>query len=342
MVQVLQRPSQRLSPATCLALTLLAAAPVRSEVRPATSIREAGFVGGLVRLAVRAPGSLGACVLDGARSACVNGDRPYPMQSVMKLLFAFAAFDAADRGILPIDGEVIVRREDLSVYVQPVADLVGASGFRTMWRDLARRAVIDSDSAATDVLLARLGGPRAVQRVLDGKGLRGLRIDRNERDLQTEIVGLTWRPDFVDPRALDQAIARVPLRLRRAAFRAYVADARDTATPRAMASFLHRLARGELLTQRSTADLLGMLRDTRTFPGRLRAGAPKGWSVAHKTGTSGAFEGVTAATNDIGLYFRPSEPPIALAVFLARSRATLTERDAVIAQVGALAATSAR
>lgn len=285
-------------------------------------------------------GSLGACIVEVQRTACVNGDRRYSMQSVVKLLVALATFDAADRGTLPIDGEVVVRREDLSVYVQPVAALVGTNGFRTTWRDLARRAVVDSDSAATDILLARLGGPAVVQRMLERKGVQGIRVDRNERDLQTQIVGLRWRPEFVDPEALRRATAMVPPERRIAAQRAYVADPRDTATPRGMAVLLDRLARGELLSRRSTKDLLAIMRGTRTFPTRLRAGAPPNWTVAHKTGSSGEFQGLTTATNDVGLYFPPNGKPIAVAVFLAQSPASSADRDAVIAEVGRLAARS--
>lgn len=298
----------------------------------------ATLTAGLTKLAAETPGSLGACVAGPGGTACVNGDRRYSMQSVMKLLVAMAAFDAADRGALPIDGEVVVRRQDLSLYVQPIATLVGENGYRTTWRDLARRAVVDSDSAATDILLARLGGPAEVQRMLARKNVQGVRVDRNERDLQTEIVGLRWRPEFVDPQVLERAEKAVPEPIRAAAHRAYATDPRDTSTPRGMAELLRRLADGQLLTRRSTADLLAVMRETRTFPTRLRAGAPPGWDVGHKTGTSGGFEGRVTATNDVGLYFPPRLPAIAVAVFLAESPASPAERDAAIARVGALAA----
>ena len=69
--------------------------------------------------------------------------------------------------------------------------------------DLVRRAVVDSDSAATDVLVARLGGPPAIQRVLDRLGIGEVRFDRDERRLQTEIHGLVWRPEYVDAARLE-------------------------------------------------------------------------------------------------------------------------------------------
>lgn len=279
-------------------------------------------------------GELGACVMDERGISCVNGDTRYSLQSVMKLLVAFAAFEAADRGELDMNETVVVRREDLSLYVQPIAQLVGHTGFRTTWLDLARRAVVDSDSAATDILVRRLGGPRKIQETLERKRIADVRIDRDERTLQTDIAGLEWRPEFVDAAALDRAIAEVPREKREAAQQAYLADVRDTATPRGMAIFLHRLGRGELLSRASTEELVGIMRQTKTFPGRLRAGANGSWAVGHKTGSSGSYRGVTTVTNDVGLYWPPGRPAVALAVFLAKSPLRADERDAAIAKVG--------
>ena len=55
---------------------------------------------------------------------------------------------------------------------------------------------------------------------------------REEKRLQTEIFGLTWRPGFVDSTLLVRAIKDVPPSVRDAAYRRYQRDIRDTATPR--------------------------------------------------------------------------------------------------------------
>ena len=112
-----------------------------------------------------------------------------------------------------------IRKQDLSLYVQPLAKLVGPNGFETTIGDLVRRAVVDSDSAATDILLARLGGPGAVSELLGRKGIQGMRLDRDERHLQTEIAGIKWRPEFVDAALLDKALAAIPAATREAAYR---------------------------------------------------------------------------------------------------------------------------
>jgi beta-lactamase class A len=260
----------------------------------------------------------------------------------MKLVVGVAALDAVDKGRVRLNDEVTIRSEDLSLYVQPLAGLVGKSGYRTTIGDLVRRAIIDSDSAAADVLVSRLGGPSAVNAVLNAKGIAGVRLDRDERHLQTEIVGLKWRPEYVDASVLDRAIEAVPEAKRREAYAAYRKDPRDTATPNGMAAFLLRLAQGDLLSPSSTEYVLRAMGECRTFPDRLKAGLAPGWQIAHKTGTSASWEGLTAATNDVGILTAPDGSKISIAVFVADSRSNPATRAAIIARISAVAIANCR
>jgi beta-lactamase class A len=285
----------------------------------------------LDRVARTIDGRVGGCVADASTTVCVNGDQRSSLQSVMKLVVAVAVLDEADAGRWRLDDSVTVRREDLSVGVQPIAKLVGTTGFRTTIDDLMRRAIVDSDSAATDVLVARLGGPKAVQAVLDRHHVAGVRIDRDERHLQTETQGLAWRPEYVDPEVLDRALEALPKSRREAAFRAYVQDRRDTTSPRGMVSLLQALAEGRLLSADSTKHLLQVMTETVTFPDRLKAGLAPGWTLGHKTGSSGDLDGVTVATNDVGVLTAPDGGRVSVAVFVSDSPAPDPARAAVIA-----------
>jgi beta-lactamase class A len=295
----------------------------------------------LQRLAARTDGVLAACIAAGGPMACINGERPMPMQSVMKLIVAIAALDAVDRGVWSLDDQFTLHREDITPFAAPIGREIGDHGYRTTLADLITRAVIDSDSTAADFLIAKLGGPVAVQDVLRRKAVAGVRFDRDERHLQTEILGLTWRAQFADPGAMRAAEAAVPPAVKEAAFKAYQADPRDTATARGMTSLLQRLADGQLLSRRSTSFALATMQRTRTFPDRLKAGAPSGWRVAHKTGTSGAWRGVTAATNDVGVLTSPSGRRIVVAAFLANSTAPAKARGLALAEVARIAVASA-
>jgi beta-lactamase class A len=290
----------------------------------------------LTALAQDSRGRLGVCVQTAKESTCVHADDRFPLQSVMKLVVAFAALDAVDAGKWRLDDDVLVRKQDLSLYVQPIAKLVGPGGYRTTIGDLVRRAVIDSDSAATDILIAGLGGTGAVADTMKARRITGIRVDRDERHLQTEIAGLTWRPEFVDADLLDREIKLLPQSRRDAAFAAYQKDPRDTATPAGMAAFLIRLVNGALLSDGSTAFLLQAMKDCATFPDRLKAGVPSSWEISHKTGTSGTWKGITAATNDVGILKAPDGTIVVISASLADSPASSKERAAVLAAVSRL------
>jgi beta-lactamase class A len=193
-------------------------------------------------------------------------------------------------------------------------------GYSTTLGDLVFRAVVDSDSAASDILFARIGGAAGAGAFLARNRIQGVRVDRDERHLQTETVGLRWRPEYVDAALLERAKRAVPQERRAAAFRAYLKDVRDTATPKGMTLFLYRLATGSMLSATSTRHLLRVMRQTVTFPERLKAGVPQGWTLGHKTGTSGDWQGVNGTTNDVGVLTAPDGGIVAVSVFIAESR----------------------
>ncbi len=83
----------------------------------------------------------------------------------------------------------------------------------------------------------------------------------------------------------------------------------------------------------STARLIGILKRTATFPGRLKGLLPPGTVVAHKTGSTGAVMGLTAATNDSGVIFHPDGSQLGVSVYLKASTRDDDARDRVIARI---------
>ena len=304
---------------------------------PAGSLDDAALQAQFTRLTEGFDGRVGICAMDATGQVCV-GSQHFSMQSVMKLIVGMAVMDAVDRDQLHLQDPIVVRREDLSLLVQPIAALVGPQGYRTTVGDLVRRAIVDSDSAAADILITKLGGPRQVEAFLTRKEVYEVRVDRDERHLQTEIVGLTWKPEYVDSAVFAEAVDAVPVRQRNLAYRHYRSDPRDTATPEGMVALLQQLATGKLLSASSTHFLLRVMTETTTFPDRLKAGVPKGWTLAHKTGTSGSWRGVTAATNDVGILRAPDGGLVSLVVFIGDSRAPEPARAALMAQIAATVA----
>ena len=305
-----------------------------SDTLFATSLRHS-----LLALTQTFDGRVGIAVQDSKGIIAINGQQKFPLQSVMKLFVATAAMYAIDNRGWHLKDSILVRKQDLSLNVQPLAALVGDKGYSTTLGDLIFRAIVDSDSAATDVLFARVGGAKAIEHLLNLNAITGVRIDRDERHLQMEIVGLQWKPEYTDPQILERAKRKVSRDRRSRAFQASLKDARDTATPEGMTHFLYRLASGNILSPSSTAHLLNVMRETATFPNRLKAGLPAGWTIAHKTGTSNTWDGINGVTNDVGILTSPNNQRVAVSVFVAESRRTAEERAALIANVARIVTT---
>ena len=178
-------------------------------------------------------------------------------------------------------------------------------------------ALSRSDNTANDRLLWSAGGPDAVRRALRDKALDGLRFGPGERLLQSKVAGLEWSQDMSLGRNFEQARARLPDDRRHNALSAYLADPMDGAMPSGMVRALSRLAAGELLSPGSTAVMMDILSKTHSGPRRLKAGAPQGWSVYHKTGTGQELGRVSTGYNDVGILQAPDGTRYAVAVMIA-------------------------
>ena len=276
---------------------------------------------------------VGVLNIDGGESWAFNAEHRFPLQSVFKAPLGAAVLAEVDAGRLSLDETIVIAEKDLSPPYSPLADAWPGRDAYTV-RELLVLAVGGSDNTAADVLMRRIGGPGVVQAWLDKNKIRELRIDRYERELQTDVAGLiSFRPQWKGEAAFAAAIAAVPEPQRRAALEAYLRDPQDTATVSGALTFLQKLATGQLVTTPSRDLLLRIMTETTTGQGRLKAGLPEGARLAHKTGTARTTLGVNPATNDIGVITLKDGRRYAVAVFLKASPAPAEERDAIIADV---------
>jgi beta-lactamase class A len=108
---------------------------------------------------------------------------------------------------------------------------------------------------------------------------------------------------------------------------------RNWATPLAAIQLLRAIQEGQGLSPSSRALLrefmFASVTGTRRIPGLL----PAGTRVEHKTGTSRTLGGLTRATNDVGIVRLPDAWHLAVAVFVADSKADEATREAVIARI---------
>ncbi len=165
---------------------------------------------------------------------------------------------------------------------------------------LCEAAVTLSDNTAANLLLDSFGGPAALTGYLRSLGDNVTRLDRRETALNENKPG----------------------------------DPRDTTTPLAMLETTQELVLGTVLSTASRTQLVTWLVACKTGDKRLRAGIPNGWQVGDKTGGGGHN-----ATNDVAVVWPPGRAPIVIAVYYSGADASQAEREAVLAEVGRLAAT---
>jgi beta-lactamase class A len=298
---------------------------------------------GVAALAARAaPGVLGFALmnLESSESWVRLGERPFPMMSVFKLPLGAAVLSEVDAGRLDLAERVTLKAEDLSPPLSLIADAWPGRATYSL-AELFAAALSESDNTAADVLMRRIGGPGAVNAWLQGKKVEGVRVDRYERELGPNALGMvSFRPAWKGDAAFAAAVATVPPAKRHAATLAYMADPRDTATPRGMVGLLRKLDEGELISTASTQRLLTTLRGTPRGADRIAAGLPKDASFAHKPGTSGTDQGLNAAFNDVGIVTLADKRRYAIAAFLSGSTAPEKARADLFADLGRLAVRS--
>lgn len=275
---------------------------------------------------------LGVAVKDlrTGRTWLYRGQERFPLQSTFKLPLAWAVLREVDRGKLALDGTLLVKPSDLDIPTTVLEDLP-KEGKAYPVRDLIEMASAVSDNIAADTLMARIGGPTALTRAI---AKRGFRVDRYEYQLQRDSVGLTGHQDSIATEgAYLAALARVPAERQRAALLRYLSDPRDTSTPTAMLAFLEDFAKGKGLKPATQRVLMDIALGTNTGPGRLRAGLPKGATLAHKTGTGRTVQGRCSAVNDVGIVTLPNGRKLIVVAFLSGAKGTSAQREAILADV---------
>ncbi len=314
-------------------LPLIIALPTISFAKPVPWQKE------IQALAQSFDGKAGICAMTKLedKPSCINGQKSFPMQSVMKLVVATAVIDRIDQGQLKWYDTITLKPEDGSPGPREFYDLIKQKGtYKATIEELIRRSLNDSDSTAVDALIRKLGGISVIQNFLKDKGIEGLRLDRDERQLQAEFHGLKWESRFADPDAFDKAIERLSKNERAKAIEAYLEDPRDTASPEGMIIFLQRLFSTKLLSKTSTEKLPLILEKTKTGQNRLRAGIPPKWTLGNKTGTSASLDGRFPTTNDVGVITSPEGFMKPIVVFLSDSRWSDEKRAALMAKAASI------
>lgn len=172
-----------------------------------------------------------------------------------------------------------------------------AAGHRAMTlSELCEATLTTSDNTAANLILQVLGGPESVTAFVKLLGDDVTRLDRWETDLNEGQPG----------------------------------DIRDTTTPNAMVSNMQQLLLGDLLSLESKAQLRNWLERNQVADGLFRAAVPDDWIVADRTGAGGF-----GARSITAIIWPPEREPIIVALYIAETEASFSERNEAIATIGA-------
>jgi beta-lactamase class A len=221
----------------------------------------------------------------------------FVMCSTFKASLAACVLSKVDMGQEHLDRMVPYGEKDLIEYA-PVARAKdnlarGALSIEAM----CKGAVEMSDNTCANLLLSAVGGPAALTNFWRTTGDGVSRLDAGEPELNRSPPG----------------------------------DPHNTTTPAAMAGNLQRLVLGAMLMPPSRERLTNWMLGCQTGANRLRAGLPKAWSVADKTGNNGKD-----AAGDIAVAWIKPGQPVLICAYTQGGAPRPEDHDALFAGIGKL------
>lgn len=229
-----------------------------------------------------------------------NGNARLVLHSVMKFPIALTVLHLVDTGKLSLDQMIHIKKRDLPKTYSPLRDKYPNGGVDVSIRDLLGYMVSLSDNDACDILLKVINGPQTVQDYMLRLKIRGIAIRASELDMAS-----SWELQYT-----------------------------NWCKPLEMTALLDLFYSGKILSATNTAFLMKLMTDASTGPKRIKGLLPGGTVVAHKTGTSPTNnEGLSPATNDVGIITLPNGKHLAISVFVCNSTDDEATREGVIAKI---------
>jgi beta-lactamase class A len=257
----------------------------------------------LQEIASSVEGNVGIAMMDLATgdTITVNNDFHYPMQSVYKFPLALAVLHEVDRHHLALDQKIHVTKDDLLPDTwSPLAEKYPDGNVDLTLEEILLATVSLSDNNGCDILFRLLGGPKKVEKFIQGLGIREMTIALTEEEMH-----LDWNAQF-----------------------------ENWCTPSAMVELLNAFHRNGILSQQSYYFLMKAMRESPTGPRRIKGLLPEDVVVAHKTGTGGKNKhGITGAVNDVGIVSLPNRRSFALVVFVSNTKISEARAEDLIAKV---------
>jgi len=234
--------------------------------------------------------TLGVFALDTGTNKTVtyHPDERFAYTSTHKALAVGALLQ--QKSIEDLNERIFYTRDDLVNY-NPITEKHVDTGMTL--KEIADASLRYSDNTAGNLILQQLGGPDGFKEALEKIGDDVTLPERFEPDLNEVNPGETH----------------------------------DTSTARALATSLQTYVLGQALPEDKRALLTDWMKRNTTGDALIRAGVPKSWEVADKTGA-----GSYATRNDIAILWPPKGDPIVLAILSNRTEKDAEYNDKLIAE----------
>ena len=244
-----------------------------------------------------------AVIINGKDTVSVNGNRDFPMMSVVKFPLALTVVHWVDTNGMSLNDNVTFSENALNEDTySPMLKKYGKSRNTMTIRELLEWSLAESDNNAADILLHRVGGTSGVTSIMRQMGISDeIVIGASEEDMHR------------DP------------------YLSYL----NRTTPLAMAQLFDRFYRELGNASQSYSEISVMLEDCRTGLDRLALPLlPTNATIGHKTGTGFPTpDGRISAVNDCGYVKLLEGTKYSIAVFVADSGYDMAATSAIIAEI---------
>lgn len=249
----------------------------------------------LVALEQKFGGKLGFYALDTGSGQAVSyrTDERFLMCSTHKVLVVGAILQLRQQQSGLLDRVIPYDKSQVLAY----APITSQHTSMTV-SELCEAALKVSDNTAVNLLITLLQGPPRVTAFARGLGDNVTRLDRVEPDLNDGAPG----------------------------------DERDTTKPPVFASDLLELTLGEGLDAAGRDLLVNWMKSSTTGLDLVRAGLPKNWAAADKSGSGSKGE-----VNDVAVVWPPDHAPLVITAYTAPKDPKSTAGRATIAEATAIA-----
>ena len=222
-----------------------------------------------------------------------RGEERFPLNSTHKAFTCAAVLAQADNKKIRMDLPILINREALVRY-SPVTGKVPSGGSQSL-RELCRAAVSVSDNTAANLALNAIGGPPSFTTFMRSMGDNETRLDRLEPELNEANPG----------------------------------DARDSTTPLAAARSLQKLLLGDFLSTTARTELTQWMLDDQVADALLRAGLPKDWRIADKSGAGGH-----GSRSIIAVIWPPERSAVVIAIYITQTTASMSASNQAVSRIG--------